>query len=125
MNHTATICALFLTGMVLTASAYAGTGINKCVGGSGQVTLTDEPCASGEQTVPVGSPATSADARVISVERFASSPMPVHYASVLKSAPPARGLSLDVATLKAARENMHLLDSAAQSMKSQRLAGLQ
>jgi hypothetical protein len=43
----------------------------------------------------------------------------------MKSASPARGLSLDVSTLRAARANMQMFDNATQSLRAQRVAGLQ
>lgn len=133
MKSPATI--FFLAGMVLASAAFAGTDINKCVTSSGQVTLTDEVCPKGAQVVKVisvpsdadqaSAPAPQAAERSTSVEHYTVSRIPSRYAAPQRFTPPSRGLSLDVATLKMARANMHLVESAAQMAKSQRLAGLQ
>ena len=137
MNSKTSIRAIFLAGLVLASSAFAAD-INKCVGTSGTVTLTDAACPAGAQTVKVISGPAEAppDASIEdsgaapvaqrpSVERYSVARLPVRYAARASSTQPARGLSLDIATLKTARLNMHLIDNAAQSMRSQRLAGLQ
>jgi hypothetical protein len=128
---------LFLAGMVFTSAAFAGTDINNCMTASGQVTLTDEVCPSGAQTVKVISvpsteaapvaeaPAAEATVRTASVEHYTVGRMPSRWMMPARFTPPSRGLARDVATLKAARANMHMVDSAAQMAKSQRLAGLQ
>lgn len=125
----------FLAGMVFASAAFAGTDINKCVTPSGQVTLTDAVCPSGAQVVKVISAPAAADdtstaapqtaARNNGVEHYTLARVPSRYAAPQRFTPPARGLSLDVATLKVARANMHLVESAAQMARSQRLAGLQ
>jgi len=123
----------FLAGMVFASAAFAGTDINKCVTSSGQVTLTDEVCPEGAQVVKLISvpsdteqaPAPQAAERATAVEHYTVSRIPSRYAAPQRFTPPSRGLSLDVATLKMARANMHLVESAAQMAKSQRLAGLQ
>ena len=134
MNSKTTTRALFLAGMMFAANAYAGADINKCVSASGSVTLTDEACPSGAQSVKLVSAsadhAAAEDAPVAaaraSVERYAPARLPARYATPARAAQPARGLSLDIATLKAARMNMQLVDTAAQSMRTaQRVAGLQ
>ena len=133
MYSKATSSAFFLASMVFASSAFA-TDINKCVTASGGVTLTDEVCPSGAQTVKVISApvdsvaeetASAAPAGRPGIERHTMARMPTHFATLVRSAQPARGLSLDIATLKAARANMRIVDSAAQAMRSQRLASLQ
>lgn len=134
MNSKTSTRALILAGMMFAANAYAGAEINKCVSASGSVTLTDEVCPSGAQTVKlvsasVGSTAdesTPAGAPRTSVERYAATRLPARNTTPMRSVQAARGLSLDIATLKAARMNMQLVDNAAQSMRTaQRVAGLQ
>ncbi len=131
MNSKTTTRALFLAGMLLASSAFAGADINKCVGPSGSVTLTDEACPSGAQAVKVVSAASDSDtddnantatAQRPSVERYTAARTPVRYAPRTRSEQPAAGLSLDTATLKAARMNMQLFNSAS---RAQRIAGLQ
>lgn len=133
MNHPSSTRTLFLAGMLFASGAFAGTDINKCVSASGNVTLTDEACPSGARTVKVFSTAAESDAEQAaadaparpSIERYTIARMPARYTGTMRSTAPARGLPLDVSTLKAARLNMHLFDNAAQALKSQRVAGLQ
>jgi hypothetical protein len=133
MNHLSSTRALFLASMVFASSAFAGNDINKCVTSSGSVTLTDEACPAGARTIKVISgPAVSEDGQDASaetaarptIERYTLSRLPMRYATVMRTPQPARGLPLDIATLKTARLNMHLFDNAAQSLKSQRIASL-
>lgn len=132
MNHQFTSRAIFLAGMVIASGAFAGNDINKCIAPTGSVTLTDEPCPDGTRTIKVVSgPADEiGDAEALdsaarpSVERYTMQRMPTRYTTRMRSAQPSRGLSLDVSTLKAARLNMHLIDNAAQALKSQSVAGL-
>ena len=127
MNQPATTCAIFLAGMVFTCSALA-SDINKCVAPSGTVTLTDGPCPSGEETVKVFSGpsevAVAPTQAAVMPERFTVGRLPPRYVTLARSAKPARGLALDVATLRAARLNLHLLDNAADVLRSQRIASL-
>jgi hypothetical protein len=132
MNSTTTR-AIFLASMVFTCSAYASSDVNKCVAPTGLVTLTDEPCPDGTQTVKVisGPSEASTEAEPAAVQpsvapqRFTVGRLPPRYVTLMKSPKPQRGLALDVATLRAAKLNMHLLDNAAQVLRSQRLASLQ
>lgn len=132
MNNQTLSRALFLAGMVVASGAIAGNDINKCVTPTGHVTLTDEACPSGTRTVKVISGPAEEVEEVIalepvsrpSVERYTIARMPTRYATLMRSPQPARGLSLDVSTLKAARMNMQIFDNAAQSLKARRIAGL-
>lgn len=133
MNSPATTRAIFLAGMVFASTAFAGGDINKCVDASGHVTLTDETCPAGARTVKVipgqsdaGDELAAADDSAAAVSgRYSVNRMPARYFTPMKNPAPARGLALDVATLKAARQNMLMLDSAAHAMRSTRIAGLQ
>ena len=137
MNRQVTTRTLFLAAMVFASSAFA-TDINKCVTASGSVTLTDEVCPGGTQTVKViSAPSDASDETAVAgaavsaaptrpgIERFPMQRMPTRYATVIRSPQPQRGLSLDIATLKTARANLASFDTASQAMRSQRLAGLQ
>jgi hypothetical protein len=131
MKQPATTCATFLAGMVLACSAGA-SDINKCVTAAGTVTLTDAPCPSGADTVRVfaGTPDNAAGnalaptQAVVTPERFTVGRLPPRYVVLARGTRPARGLALDVATLRAARLNLHLLDNAADVLRSQRVAAL-
>jgi hypothetical protein len=128
--------AIIIASMVCASSAFAGsTDVKKCISESGQVTLTDEACPSGAQTVKIIStpgaigneqPAgDTAESRVVASERYGSARIPVRYPALLRTSTPARGLSLDVTTLRAARASMQMFDNASHSLRQQRVAGLQ
>ena len=141
--------AVLIAGMAWAPLAIGGDSV-KCVGSDGSVTLTDEGCATGERSVtvvaaaaePVAPPARvqpqaagqapayspAAAPTVARTVQLVRTKMPNHGAirhSLARFDPPSRALGRDVSTLKAARQAMILLDSAAQSVRAQRLAGLQ
>jgi hypothetical protein len=136
MNRKASTRAIFLAGMVFASSAFAAsTDIKKCITESGHVTLTDSLCPGDTQAVKIISGPASAsteparqgatETRAIAAERYAATRMPARYVGLMKSTAPARGLSLDMTTLRAARANMQMFDNATQSLRLQRIAGLQ
>ena len=132
MNRTTATCAAILSSIFFISPSFASSDINKCVSPAGAVTLTDEPCPSNTQAIKLfaasvdaqelDTPVVQANPRVPTVERYTSARMPLRFATPMRSPAPARGMKLDVATLKAAKANLHLLDLAAP--RSQRLAGL-
>lgn len=124
--------ALFLAGMVFASGAFAANAeVKKCVTESGHVTLTDEACPGGSHTVKIISGPGNAQAdevmsaAPVPTERYGAARIPARYATLMKSATPARGLSLDATTLRTARANMQMFDNASQSLRLQRVAGLQ
>ena len=131
MNHQKITRALFLSGMVLASGAFgASSDVKKCVTEAGHVTLTDEACPSGSHTVKIISGPAAADTDPARSAPPASraapaAPVPVRYAALMKGSAPARGLALDVSTLRAARANMQMFDNATRSLRAQRVAGLQ
>ena len=136
MNRQIAAGAILIASMVCASSAFAGsTDVKKCISESGQVTLTDEACPSGAQTVKIISTpsatggdqygAESAEPRVLTAERYGAVRIPARAPALSRSAAPARGLSLDVTTLRAARASMQMFDNATQSLRQQRVAGLQ
>lgn len=132
MNRRAATCTAILSSILFASTAFAGSEINKCVAPSGAVTLTDEACPSNTLSIKLvaatsapetaETPPPHAGPRMPTVERFTSAPMPLRFATRMRSPAPARAMTLDVATLKAAKANLHLFDMA--SPRSQRLAGL-
>ena len=138
--------AVLLGSIACAPLAFAGADIVKCVGPDGRVTLTDTPCASDERSVlvtpaPAATPLTTETLAATEPAQASSAAAPTlartaqmtrarlpdraYAASTLSRLdPPGRALARDVSTLKAARQAMHLLDSAASSMRAQRLAGL-
>ncbi|HEY0060820.1 MAG TPA: DUF4124 domain-containing protein [Telluria sp.] len=130
MNQPAATRAILLASMLFGCSAYA-SDINKCVAPSGSVTLTDEACPSGAETVKViSSPAQAVvqdvapTQAIVTPQRFTIGRLPPRFLTVTGKVRPVRPMALDVATLRAARLNLHLLDNAAQTMRAQRLASL-
>jgi hypothetical protein len=126
---------LFIAGMVVVSSTFAGTEVNKCTDAAGRVTLTDQPCqANAEQVVlsaatpaaPAVAPESNAPAVASNgAERYHLKALPP--STRLRAAPytevhaPGRTLARDVATLKEARRTLMLLDS---TMAASRQANL-
>jgi hypothetical protein len=132
MNRQIAARALLLASVVFASSAFAGSNdIQKCVTETGHVTLTDEVCPSGTQSVKVisgpGDDEQAGAPRVhtVSTERFGPARVPARIVAQMKHSAPARGLTLDVSTLRAARASMQMFDNASASLRQQRLAGLQ
>ncbi len=132
-RHTirALIGALLMAGATATGSVSAGSDIIKCIDGEGNVTLTDAACpdsarvekmvaGSGE---PDASPVIGDMPEIESVaaERYS---MPRLARALPPVKPPVAGgaLARDIATLKAARLSLQLQDSAAQTLRAQRIA---
>ena len=123
--------ALLLAGLIAASAAFAGPDIVKCTDSAGHVTLTDEPCHEGSETVlvPGGAQTPAAEdgehplavTRIAATERVAAPRSAVRADNWVKKAMPERMLARDVATLKAARATMQLQDNAA---RHTRLAGL-
>ena len=126
MKHQAAVSTFFLAALFFGSGASATAEINKCVSENGQVTITDERCPEDARAVKLAGQASDSElaetptVRAVLVERHALPRMPVRASKPMRSLAPARGLSLDVATLKAARANLVLFDSA----RTQRLAGM-
>ena len=125
--------------LLLAPFAAADGDIVKCIGAEGRITLTDTACQAGERSVTVvpgvdaAAPQTAAPAAAPvadSVARTVALARKRHLAPTLARTPlgrldpPSRSLARGVATLKAARQAMTLMDAAAASMRHRRLAGL-
>lgn len=117
--------SLLLAAMALASTAFAANDINKCVTPAGHVTLTDAACPDGSETVKVINGADDDSASASGAERSTLARPPGRHAALLRASQPARGLALDVATLKAARANLHTFDAASQALRAQRIAALQ
>jgi len=144
MNRHTFRSSIFITAMLAASAAFAGADIVKCVGQDGKVTLTDTQCGEGVLTVTVAVPDAAAPtlspdndatdvaaaaslaapaSRRAAPQRVAYAPQSVQHDSW--TAPRAgKMLSRDVATLKAARLSLQVLDGASASARQQRLAGL-
>ncbi len=142
---------IFLAGMAISAGSVAGPDIVKCIDAEGKVTFTDAQCPGSTQTVAVvlGNTASAAETIDVvhavdnpaenqadvqspepviaqaSVERDYSIRLPMRRPlPIVRNQSTGSALSRDVATLKAARANLQLLDTAHQAMRAQRVAGL-
>ena len=110
-----------------TPAALAGSEILKCVDAGGHVTLTDQPCESGErmtrlvtgsaqesapESVPEA-PAASGEAQPVTVQRNEAQSAMLRQQNWRPrvAAQRDRPLARDVATLKAARAQLTLIDS--------------
>ncbi len=138
MNINTIRSSILLTAMLAASAAFAaGTDIVKCVDESGRVTLTDNQCSAGMQSVaaepaaglePAEVVAADADSvpaapavRRATTQRISYAPMQVQHDSWAGSRGKIRILARDVETLKAARLSMQVLDQASVG-KHQRLA---
>lgn len=138
MNRQTFRSSIFITAMLAASAAFAGGDIVKCVDQSGKVTLTENQCNEGVQTVLVtgDAPAVAADAAVAettlpaapaarrAIQRVAYTPAAIQHDSWTAPKSSGRPLARDVETLKAARISMRVLDEASSSSRQQRLAGL-
>lgn len=121
--------SISLAALAAAPSALAGTEILKCVDSAGNVTLTDQPCESGARgtRMTAAAPALVQDASMQGtsvseaapeagqpqpIQRFAGSPRMQQQHDWRPRMPQRdRPLARDVATLKAARAQLLLLDS--------------
>ena len=121
MKRLASQLSLIIAALAATPAALAGSDILKCVDGAGHVTLTDQPCESGARATrlsanaaPEGAAESSGAGEVqpVSLQRYEASPAMVNQQSWRPRVPQRdRPLARDVATLKAARAQMMLLDA--------------
>lgn len=138
MNRQTFRSSIFITAMLAASAAFAGGDIVKCVDQNGKVTLTENQCSDGVQTVLVAgdAPALAADATAAetplavapaarrAIQRVAFTPAAIQHDSWTAPKSSGRPLARDVETLKAARISMKVLDEASSSSRHQRLAGL-
>jgi len=131
MKRLASQLCLMLAAVAAAPAALAGTEVLKCVDNAGRVTLTDQPCegaarvtrmsfgASSESTSQGGTGNTSATAsgagmepQAAPLQRYAATPR-MQQQHGWRPRLPARDrpLARDVATLKAARAQLLLLDA--------------
>ncbi|MGZ9043591.1 MAG: DUF4124 domain-containing protein [Telluria sp.] len=119
---------LFIAGLVLASSTFAGTDVLKCTDPSGHVTLTDQPCpANGGEVVFDGSADAADEASAPAMDsgsryRLASLPPAPRLRARPLAQPPGRALARDVATLKQAHRALLALDSTMSAARHQGLA---
>lgn len=122
MKRLATQLSLVCAALAATPAALAGSEVLKCVDAGGHVTLTDQPCESGARMTRLSSglssnaaPATpdaGAEVHPVGVQRYEAPPAMVHQQSWRpKVVQRDRPLARDVATLKAARAQLLLIDA--------------
>jgi hypothetical protein len=136
MNRRTLRASVLAAAMLATSAAFAGD-IVKCVDQNGHITLTENQCSDGVQTVLVAGgsemPALSTEdaasvpvaARVRrGIQRVAYTPEAVQHDSWAPSRVRGKLLSRDAETLKAARVSMQVLDAASSALRHARLAGV-
>ncbi|KQQ96806.1 DUF4124 domain-containing protein [Massilia sp. Leaf139] len=122
MKRLAAQLSLVLAAAAATPAVLAGSDILKCVDAGGHVTLTDQPCASGTRAtrlVSNAAPAQAVDsepvpveAQPVAVQRYEAPPAMLHQQNWRPRVPQRdRPLARDVATLKAARAQLLLIDA--------------
>jgi len=115
-------CALALLA-ALSAPAFAGGDIVKCVAADGHVTLTDQPCNAGSSSASVIVTAASAAPRAAITKVALTAPV-VEHDNWVDPKPHGKMFSRDAATLRAARTSLQVMDEASTSARQQRVAGL-
>lgn len=135
MNRPTVRTSIFAAAMLAGSAAFAGGDIVKCVDQNGHITLTENQCSEGVQTVLVtggaDSPALTpsdpapvpAAAPARRVQRVAYAPEVIQHDTWASSLPREKMLSRDAETLKAARVSMKVLDETSSALRHQRLAG--
>lgn len=142
MNHPAFASALFLGGLMAACAASAGAEIVKCTDPAGYTVLSDQPCASDNETELLSAPADAppADAPpaapaepeirapaapTITLAHHPAAPqMRPPSAWAEKKAPATRPMSPDAATLRAARLKLQAQDDAWSLARQHRLTRL-
>ena len=134
MKRLASQLSLVFAAMAAAPAALAGSDILKCVDGAGHVTLTDQPCEGGARATRLVSasmqeaapdaPAAAREVQPVAVQRHEAPPALVHQQTWRPRVPNRdRPLARDVATLKAARAQLLLIDADRPSRPT--LAGIQ
>jgi hypothetical protein len=122
MKRLASQLSLIFAAIAAAPAALAGSEILKCVDAGGHVTLTDQPCESGAQATrlvsgaasdsPAAAPVPAGEAHPLAVQRYeAPHAMQRQQNWRPKVAQPDRALARDVATLKAARAQLLVIDA--------------
>lgn len=134
MKRLASQLSLVFAAIAATPAALAGSEVLKCVDAGGHITLTDQPCESGSRVTRLSSggepesapaaPATASQAQAVTVQRYEAAPtLERQHAWRARVATQDRPLASDVATLKAARAQLMLIDADRQARPT--LAGIQ
>jgi hypothetical protein len=134
MKRHACQLSLIIAAAIAAPSALAGSAVVKCIAPSGQVTLTDQPCDDGATSVTMEAAWSAQAGSGARIEAYGTLlPMANHRGSAAPAAvrhdswrPPPGHLALagDVATLKAARLQLRMLDDASRQLRQPQLAGL-
>jgi hypothetical protein len=123
MKHLTSRLLFSLAAMAAAPAALAGSEVLKCVDAAGHVTLTDQPCEAGARPTRLTSNAAQETAAAepygqgthtqgLAVQRYEAPPAMLRQQEWRPRMPNRdRPLARDVATLKAARAQMMLLDA--------------
>jgi hypothetical protein len=117
--------SLILAALAAAPAVLAGSEVLKCVDASGHVTLTDQPCEAGSQatrltagtldTAATEAPASAEATQGITVQRYEAPPRMLRQQDWRPRVTQRdRPLARDVATLKAARAQLMLIDAVRQ-----------
>lgn len=111
MKRTARLMSIIAAAVLAAPAAMAGADVVKCVDSSGHVTLTDQPCDSGSVTVRLGQEAAQ-NTEQATPRRYVLPAVDLcHDAWKRPAVERPVPLSRDVATLKAARRTLLMLDA--------------
>lgn len=118
MKRLASQLSLVFAAFAAAPAALAGSEVLKCVDAGGHVTLTDQACESGSRvtrlssgSAPESAPAV-AEMQPVAVQRYEAAPALVRQHTWRpRVAKNDRPLASDVATLKAARAQLMLIDA--------------
>jgi hypothetical protein len=123
MKRLASQLTLVFAAIAAAPAALAGSEILKCVDAGGHVTLTDQPCESGAratrlvsnaapESAAVGAPAAVGEVHPMAVQRYEAPAAMQRQHNWRPRVPQSdRPLARDVATLKAARAQLLLIDA--------------
>lgn len=122
MKRLASQLSLIMAALAVAPAALAGSEVLKCVDAGGHVTLTDQPCESGARVTrlttaspqdgALPAPAAGTEAQASGVQRY-EAPLAISRQQTWRPRVPNRDrpLARDVATLKAARAQLLLIDA--------------
>jgi hypothetical protein len=122
MKRQACLLSLIVAALAAPPGVLAGSDIVKCVDQAGHLTLTDQPCTAGAATVRLSTEPAAESAAPSAMADVEAPPLSVEHLPrrqpMLRpggwktpAAGPAKPLARDVATLKAARVQLLLMDS--------------
>ncbi|MFC5512884.1 DUF4124 domain-containing protein [Massilia jejuensis] len=119
MKRLASQLSIVFAAIAAAPAALAGSEVLKCVDAGGHVTLTDQACDSGSRVTrltsagePERAAAPAGEVQPVALQRYEASPTLLRQQTWRPRVPRGdRPLASDVATLKAARAQLMLIDA--------------